>query len=325
MEPKRNCALILVNLGTPDAPDEESIRRFLKQFLSDPRVVDFPRWLWLPILNGIILKSRPKRLIEDYSNIWGESAGPIVEITFSLAKKLQTVLPSEMRVITAMTYGSPSIKDAMEEAKGFDQIIVLPMFPQYAGATTGAIEDQIDASRCELSVKKPIKLIRDYHDEPSYIKAVSRTITNPERFSKIDSKLVFSFHGIPQSQSKRGDPYQNQCKKTATLVAEQLGLKTEEWVLTFQSRFGPLPWLKPYTDKTMQKLPKLGIKDVTLVCPGFSADCLETIEEIDVENREFFLESGGNSFTYIEALNDTDDHVEMIKGIVLKQLLTWPL
>ena len=321
MEPKGNCALIVVNLGTPDAPDEESIRRFLKQFLSDPRVVDFPRWLWLPILNRIILKNRPKRLVEDYSFIWGGRAGPILEITLSLTKKLQRMLPPEIKVITAMTYGNPSIKDAMEEARHFDRIIVLPMFPQYAGATTGAIEDQINASKVELSVENPLQIIKEYHNEPSYIKAISSTITNPKRFSETDSKLVFSFHGIPQSQSKRGDPYQNQCKKTATLIAEKLGLKTEEWILTFQSRFGPLPWLKPYTDKTMQNLPKLGIRDVTLICPGFSADCLETIQEIDVENREFFLGAGGDSFTYIKALNDTDDHVEMLKTIVLKQFL----
>ena len=321
MKPKGSCALIVVNLGTPDAPDEESIRRFLKQFLSDPRVVDFPRWLWLPILNRIILKNRPKRLVEDYSFIWGRKAGPILEITLSLTKKLQRTLPPEIKVITAMTYGNPSIKDAMEEARHFDRIIVLPMFPQYAGATTGAIEDQINASKVELSLEKPLQIIKEYHNEPSYIRAISSTIANPKRFSETDSKLVFSFHGIPQSQSKRGDPYQNQCKKTATLIAEKLGLKNEEWTLTFQSRFGPLPWLKPYTDKTMQKLPKLGIKDVTLICPGFSADCLETIQEIDVENREFFLEAGGNSFTYIKALNDTDDHVEMLKPIVLKQFL----
>ena len=321
MKPKGSCALIVVNLGTPDAPDEESIRRFLKQFLSDPRVVDFPRWLWLPILNRIILKNRPKRLVEDYSFIWGGRAGPILETTLSLTKKLQGMLPSEIKVITAMTYGNPSIKDAMEEARHFDRIIVLPMFPQYAGATTGAIEDQINASKVELSLEKPLHVIKEYHNEPSYIKAISSTIANPKRFSETDSKLVFSFHGIPQSQSKRGDPYQNQCKKTATLIAEKLGLKTEEWMLTFQSRFGPLPWLKPYTDKTMQKLPKLGIRDVTLICPGFSSDCLETIQEIDVENREFFLEAGGNSFTYIKALNDTDDHVEMLKTIVLKQFL----
>ena len=320
-KPKGNCALILVNLGTPDAPDEESIRRFLKQFLSDPRVVDFPRWLWLPILNGIILKNRPKRLVEDYSFIWGERAGPILEITLSLTKKLQRRLPTEVKVIPAMTYGSPSIKKAMEEARHFDRIIVLPMFPQYAGATTGAVEDQINASKAALSLEKPLEIIKDYHNDPSYIKAVSSTIANPKRFSEIDSKLVFSFHGIPQSQSKRGDPYQSQCKKTATLIAEQLELKTEEWMLTFQSRFGPFPWLKPYTDKTMQKLPNLGIKNITLVCPGFSADCLETIEEIDVENREIFLESGGNSFTYIKALNDSDSHVEMVKNIVLRKLL----
>ena len=322
MKPKGSCALIVVNLGTPDAPDEESIRRFLKQFLSDPRVVDFPRWLWLPILNRIILKNRPKRLVEDYSFIWGGRAGPILEITLSLTKKLQRILPPEIEVITAMTYGNPSIKDAMEEARHFDRIIVLPMFPQYAGATTGAIEDQINASKVELSVAKPLQIIKEYHNEPSYIKAISSTIANPKKFSETDSKLVFSFHGIPQSQSKRGDPYQNQCKKTATLIAEKLGLKTEEWILTFQSRFGPLPWLKPYTDKTMQKLPKLGIRNVTLICPGFSADCLETIQEIDVENREFFLGAGGNSFTYIKALNDTDDHVEMLKTIVLKQFLS---
>ena len=321
MEPKGSCALIVVNLGTPDAPDEESIRRFLKQFLSDPRVVDFPRWLWLPILNRIILKNRPKRLVEDYSFIWGGRAGPILEITLSLTKKLQSILPPEIKVITAMTYGNPSIKDAMEEARHFDRIIVLPMFPQYAGATTGAIEDQINASKVELSVENPLQIIKEYHNEPSYIKAISSTIANPKRFSEIDSKLVFSFHGIPQSQSKRGDPYQNQCKKTATLIAEKLGLKTEEWILTFQSRFGPLPWLKPYTDKTMQNLPKLGIRDVTLICPGFSADCLETIQEIDVENREFFLGAGGDSFTYIKALNDTNDHVEMLKTIVLKHFL----
>ena len=159
MEPKGSCALIVVNLGTPDAPDEESIRRFLKQFLSDPRVVDFPRWLWLPILNRIILKNRPKRLVEDYSFIWGGRAGPILEITLSLTKKLQRILPPEIKVITAMTYGNPSIKDAMEEARHFDRIIVLPMFPQYAGATTGAIEDQINARKVELSVEKPLQII----------------------------------------------------------------------------------------------------------------------------------------------------------------------
>ena len=180
MEPKGSCALIVVNLGTPDAPDEESIRRFLKQFLSDPRVVDFPRWLWLPILNRIILKNRPKRLVEDYSFIWGGRAGPILEITLSLTKKLQRMLPPEIKVITAMTYGSPSIKDAMEEARHFDRIIVLPMFPQYAGATTGAIEDQINALKLELSVEKPfaIKVHTDLNFKKSNYDAILRIKNN---------------------------------------------------------------------------------------------------------------------------------------------------
>ena len=182
---KDNIGILLVNLGTPEGTDYWSMRKYLKQFLSDPRVVDFPRWLWLPILNRIILKNRPKRLVEDYSFIWGGRAGPILEITLSLTKKLQRMLPPEIKVITAMTYGNPSIKDAMEEARHFDRIIVLPMFPQYAGATTGAIEDQINASKVELCVDNPLQIISEYHNEPSYIKAISSTIANPKRFSAV--------------------------------------------------------------------------------------------------------------------------------------------
>ncbi|MBA59314.1 MAG: ferrochelatase [Gammaproteobacteria bacterium] len=320
MDSNKSFALILVNLGTPDSPDEEDIRRWLKQFLSDPRVVDFPRWLWLPILNRIILKTRPKKLVENYSMIWGKTAGPIVENTLALAEKIQKLMPGNINVIPAMTYGNPSIPKAFEEAKSCDEIIVLPLLPQYTGATTGAIQDQIIPLADTLDSDKPTKIINNYHDDPGYIAAIAETIIQSESFRKETPKLIFSFHGIPQSQSKRGDPYEKQCAKTAKMIANKLELEQNQWKMTFQSRFGPFPWLKPYTDRTMKELPGEGIENVLVVCPGFSTDCLETIEEIEIQNREFFLAAGGKSFSYVKALNDSDAHAELLRRIVLRNL-----
>lgn len=306
---------MLINLGTPDRPDEESIRRYLKQFLSDPRVVDFPRWLWLPILNGIILRTRPPKLVHNYELVWGKHDGPIRTITEALGQRLQTRLP-ELQVASAMTYGSPSVATVLQSLKEAEHIIVLPLFPQYAGATTGAVADELERAIEETGSKQSFDLIDDYHDNPGYIRALADSVRAHYAYRNGTPKVVFSFHGIPQSQSNRGDPYAGQCATTASLVAQELGLSDDRWVQTYQSRFGPLPWLQPYTDHTMASLPDEGIDDVLVVCPGFSADCLETIEEIRIQNHDIFLDAGGRRFGYVKALNASHQHADCLAGIV---------
>ncbi|MBT7877801.1 MAG: ferrochelatase [Gammaproteobacteria bacterium] len=309
--------MVLVNLGTPDAPDEDSIRRYLKQFLSDPRVVNLPRWLWLSILNLIILRVRPPKLVAKYKLVWGTKDGPIRNITNALAKRVST-LTSGVPVVTAMTYGNPSLSDALRQVSDAERIIVLPLFPQYAGATTGAVQDALEQALANSTSRYMIDFVDEYHTHPGYIDALAVSVEKSKAYRDGTPQLVFSFHGIPKSQADSGDPYPLQCRTTASLVAARLNLPKDRWTLTFQSRFGPAEWLTPYTDVTMESLPGQGIHDVLVVCPGFSVDCLETIEEIKILNRDIFLAAGGKRFTYVKALNASWDHTNVILDIINK-------
>lgn len=310
-------AIVLVNLGTPDAPDEDSIRRYLKQFLSDPRVVNLPRWLWLSILNLIILRVRPPKLVAKYKLVWGTKDGPIRNITNALAKRVST-LTSGVPVVTAMTYGNPSLSDALRQVSDAERVIVLPLFPQYAGATTGAVQDALEQALANSTSRYMIDFVDEYHTHPGYIDALAVSVEKSKAYRDGTPQLVFSFHGIPKSQADSGDPYPLQCRTTASLVAARLNLPKDRWTLTFQSRFGPAEWLTPYTDVTMESLPGQGIHDVLVVCPGFSVDCLETIEEIKILNRDIFLAAGGKRFTYVKALNASWDHTNVILDIINK-------
>jgi ferrochelatase len=310
-------AIVLVNLGTPDAPDEDSIRRYLKQFLSDPRVVNLPRWLWLSILNLIILRVRPPKLVAKYKLVWGTKDGPIRNITNALARRVST-LTSGVPVVTAMTYGNPSLSDALRQVSDAERIIVLPLFPQYAGATTGAVQDALEQALANSTSRYMIDFVDEYHTHPGYIDALAVSVEKSKAYRDGTPQLVFSFHGIPKSQADSGDPYPLQCRTTASLVAARLNLPKDRWTLTFQSRFGPAEWLTPYTDVTMESLPGQGIHDVLVVCPGFSVDCLETIEEIKILNRDIFLAAGGKRFTYVKALNASWDHTNVILDIINK-------
>ena len=306
-------AILLVNLGTPDDPSEESIRSYLKEFLSDPRVVDLPRWLWLPILNLIILRVRPAKLVAKYQLIWGALDGPIRNVTKALRDRVQELL-LDVPVQIAMTYGKPSISDALNKIGNVEEVTVLPLFAQQTGATTGAARDAFNFAAIGQNFKT--RFISDYHKDPDYIDALVETIARHKMYKDHSPFVVFSYHGIPIWQSTKDPRYHNQCLKTSKLIADRLSLQEANWRTTFQSRFGPAPWLKPYTDKTMGKLPKEGIKRVLVVCPGFAVDCLETIEEIKLQNREIFLSAGGESCGYVKARNASWAHATVIANLV---------
>ena len=319
-------AVILLNLGTPDAPTATAIRRYLAQFLSDSRVVSLPRIIWLPILYLFILTFRPRKLVHKYQLIWGRFDGPIRNITRALAEKSQKLLSRQhqeanITVRSAMTYGEPSVRNVLSDLMndGITSLLFLPLYPQYAGATTAAAHDQVNRTLSSGSILN-FRFISDYHEHPAYIHAVTKSIEHYNRYLDSGARLVFSFHGIPLAQADNGDPYPQQCRRTANLVAHNLGLADDEWTLAFQSRFGPAKWLRPYTSEVMAQLPGKGVDNVLVVCPGFATDCLETIEEIKVLNRDLFLQAGGTGFRYVKALNATDDHVAMVADIVDEHL-----
>ncbi|MEX0943098.1 MAG: ferrochelatase [Pseudomonadales bacterium] len=319
--------ILLVNLGTPDAPTAASIRRYLREFLSDPRVVNIPRLVWLPILYGFILPFRPKRLVENYAAIWMEEGAPIRHYTAKLAQKVEADLESEplsrpVRVLSAMTYGNPSIRQTIASLRedGIDDLMVVPLFPQYSAATTAAVFDKLAAAVKHSSRLGDLRFVDDYFESSQYIHALTKSLEVQARHLDKGAKIIFSFHGIPKAQEKAGDPYPKKCFKTAELIAHSSGLNDDQWLTTFQSRFGPAPWLQPYTDKTLEALPAQGIRRVVVVCPGFATDCLETLEEIQVENRDIFMSAGGDEFTYIPALNDSDEHVQVISQLILSRL-----
>lgn len=314
--------VLLVNLGTPEAPTSGAVRRYLGEFLSDPRVIELPALLWRPILHGVILRVRPRRSAAAYRKIWTASGSPLMDIARKQAqairKSLEQRFPGIFQIRLAMRYGQPSISGALNRLRRAraTRVIVLPLYPQYASATTGAIFEAVTGILKTWRNVPGLNFIKHYHDHPRYIAALSDSVTEHQSRHGRTEKLLFSFHGIPQSYFRAGDPYYCECHKTARLTAERLRLAEDSWTLTFQSRFGARPWLQPYTDKTLEKLSANGLKSVSVICPGFSADCLETLEEINMQNRELFLANGGERFDYIPALNDRPAHIETLVEII---------
>ncbi len=322
-------AVLLVNLGTPQAPTAQALRPYLRQFLSDPRVIEWPAWLWKPILNGIVLNVRPKKSAKLYDSIWTEEGSPLFVYSQSIAEQLQEnlrpVWGDDLLVKLAMRYGSPSIPAQLEALRqdNVRRILIMPLFPQYSATTTATIFDVVFDELKKWRWSPELRTVTGYHDHPLYIQALAEGVQDYWREHGRASKLLYSFHGIPQSYFHKGDPYHCFCYKTARLVSEQLGLDKEAYQVCFQSRFGPEEWLQPYTDKTLEAWAGEGIGDVQTMCPGFAVDCLETLEEMAVENRHIFLEAGGESYGYIPCLNDGASQIALITEVVQNNLQGW--
>ncbi len=312
----QHTAVVLVNLGTPDTPSKSAVRRFLKEFLWDDRIIK-RNPIWWFILNGIILNTRPKRVAKLYESIWQDDS-PIRSIGNQQRDALQSLLKDKADVLLAMTYGQPSLKTCLDDLalKKYQKVIILPLFPQYSATTTGAVFDQVADFIKKTRDIPELHLIKDYHQTETYISALASSIRQHWQENGKAEKLLFSFHGIPQIYVDQGDPYESQVKKTVEKLANSLDLNKSDFQLTFQSRFGPTQWLQPYTDKTLEKWAQAAIKSVDVICPAFSADCLETLEEITVENRQVFLDSGGKQYNYISALNSAPIHIEMMEELV---------
>ncbi|MAW23726.1 MAG: ferrochelatase [Cellvibrionales bacterium TMED47] len=317
--------ILLCNLGTPDAPRPAELRRYLKEFLSDPRVVEIPRLLWWMILNLIILRIRPRRSAKLYQSVWTEAGSPLMLYSQGQVAAVKQRLAEkygDIPVVLGMRYGNPSMASAIKQLtdQNVRDIIVLPLYPQYAGATTGSTFDAIAKTFTKLRWVPELQFINGYHKSEGYLDALCTTIKRHIEQHGQPDKFVFSYHGTPERYLKNGDPYHCFCHQTTRLVREKLGFDEGRVMTTFQSRFGREPWLQPYTDKTLEQLPEDGVKHVVVICPGFSSDCLETIEEINMEARESFIESGGEHFHYIPCLNDDPVHIDALVSILEKRL-----
>jgi len=317
-EASPSIAILLVNLGTPDAPTPQAVSRYLRQFLSDPRVIEIPRILWAVILNLFVIPLRSKRVAHAYASIW-DGDSPMRKILVAQAKALSQKLGQKnIDVLPVMTYGNPSMTDALNDLykRGFEKIVVLPLFPQYSATSTGAVFDV--ASRWMQTQRNlpSLVLIKDYYDHSFYIEALAESVRRYQTMHGVPEKLLMSFHGIPQPYADRGDPYPERCHVTAQLLAQKLGLSSEQWAISFQSRFGRQEWVKPYTNLLLKEWAQAGIQSVQVISPSFSADCLETLEELAVENRDVFLQAGGQSYDYIPALNVDDLHIDMMADLV---------
>lgn len=317
--------VLLVNLGTPDAPERTAVRRYLKQFLWDPRVVEMPRPLWWLILNGVILTTRPQRSARAYASIWGADGSPLLSISRAQHVRLMAALGPDLKVELAMRYGQPSIPNALAALRraGARRILVLPLYPQYSATTTASVFDAVTREMRGWRWLPEMRFINQYHDDPGYIAALADSVRAYQAEHGRSQRLVMSFHGLPQAYFDAGDPYYCHCQKTARLLAESLGLAPEDYAVTFQSRLGVKAWLQPYTDEYLQGLPAQGIRHVQVICPGFSVDCLETLEEVAMENREHFLAKGGESYDYIPCLNDGEGHIAFLQGLVQRHLRGW--
>jgi len=317
--------VLITNLGTPEAPDTRSLRTYLREFLSDPRVVEVPRLPWWLILNIIILNIRPARSAASYRSVWTEAGSPLMMHTRAQRDALQATLGDEVIVDFAMRYGHPSIPDVVQSMldRGVRQLLVLPLYPQYSGATTASTFDKLAADFSRRRWLPELRFVTHYHDHPAYVAAVAASIQNYREAHGGADLLLFSYHGVPRRYLDKGDPYHCECLKTARLVAEELGLGESDYRVSFQSRFGTEEWLNPYTDETLKSLPDEGIRSVQVVCPGFAADCLETLEEIDVENREYFLQAGGERYAYIPCLNSTPAHIDALASITREIMGNW--
>lgn len=325
------CLGVLVsNLGTPDAPTASALRRYLGEFLWDPRVIEVPRVFWWLILHGIILRLRPRRSAKSYREIWTNEGSPLLSFAKKQAQlvqhELSQQLPGPVKVELGMRYGNPSIRSALDKLyeANAQRILLLPLYPQYSATTTASTFDAVADCFMHSRWLPEFRMISHYHDDPGYIRALAGSIRAHRQQHGRTEKLLFSFHGIPKHYFLAGDPYHCECHKTARLVAEELGMQEDEWLVTFQSRFGPREWLQPYTDETLQSLAEAGTRSVSVICPGFSSDCLETLEEINIQYRARFTTAGGEKYTYIPALNDSPAHIEALTALILKHVQGWP-
>jgi ferrochelatase len=323
--------VLLTNLGTPDGTDYWPMRRYLKEFLSDKRVIETPRALWWPLLNLIILQTRPQKKGKDYASIWNKDLNEsfLKTITRSQADKLSAMVPElsdKIVVDWAMRYGNPSIKSRLEalQAQGCDRVLLVPLYPQYAAATTATACDKTFEALMQMRWQPTLRVAPPYHDDPVYIQSMVTSLKKGLAQLDFEPEVILAtFHGVPKEYLLKGDPYHCQCVKTWRLMREAMGLSPDKFMMSFQSRFGPAEWLKPYTDETVEALAKKGVKKLALIAPGFSSDCLETLEELDGENREIFEHNGGEEFAYIKCLNDSDEGMAVIRAIVARELQGW--
>jgi ferrochelatase len=322
--------VLLLNLGTPDATDYWSMRRYLKEFLSDTRVIEEPRWKWWPILNLIILTKRPGPKGRDYDSIWNKERdeGPLKTITRAQGEKLAAALADTPGVVVdwAMRYANPTTASRLEWllSQGCDRILIVPLYPQYAAATTATACDQAFRALMAMRWQPAIRVAPAWHDDPVYIKSLAASMRR--HLAKLDfepERIIATFHGMPEKYLHQGDPYYCQCQKTSRLLLAELGWNEAHWLTTFQSRFGNDIWLQPYTDETVKRLAREGVRRLALVAPGFTADCLETLEELDVENRHYFTENGGEKYAYLPALNDDAEGMAVIENVVRRELQGW--
>ena len=325
-QPKPKVTVIVANLGTPDAPTVPAVRQFLKEFLSDQRVIEIPSLLWKVILHAFVLPFRPKRVSEAYASVW-TSDSPMREILFKQVELIQAKLIEnnqdfELNIVPAMTYGNPSIHAALHKISlnPQDHLILFPLFPQYSATSSAPLYDAVSKWVLTQRNLPGLSIIRDYYQHPAFIEAVAQSVLDYQKAHGQAEKLLMSFHGIPQPYADKGDPYADRCRITAQKVAEKLVLNEQQWAISFQSRFGKQEWVKPYTDQILKDWAEQGVKSVQVLSPAFSADCLETLEELAVENRELFLGQGGETYAYIPALNANLDHIEMLSSFIQAQL-----
>ncbi|MDR2239467.1 MAG: ferrochelatase [Zoogloeaceae bacterium] len=322
-------AVLLINLGSPEAPTPAALRAYLKQFLSDPRIVELPRPLWWLILNLIVLNTRPRRSAEKYAKIWTPEGAPLKAHTERQAKLLRGYLgeagEKNLVIEWAMRYGAPSVADALDRlrAAGCARILIIPLYPQYSASTTASALDAVNAWLKRHPGAAELNVIDDFHQDAGYLSALAAGINVHWMREGRPEKLVMSFHGLPRSSIRRGDPYHEQCLASGQLLAAELGLAEQDYVITFQSRFGPAEWLQPYTQATLESLAQSGVKRVDVVCPGFVADCLETLEEIALEGKQAFLAAGGAAFRYIPCLNEQHEWITALAGLIRRRLAAW--
>lgn len=322
-------AVLLVNLGTPAAPTPAAVRRYLAEFLADPRVVELPRWLWRIVLHGYVLRIRPKRSAEAYAKIWSNAGSPLAVLSAQLAAQVQAEITRHaagpIRLALAMRYGGPSIFDKIVDLQreGVRRILILPLYPQYSGAVTGSVLDALADTIKSLRWPPEIRVVNDYHDDAGYLAALASSVQAHWSQHGRAQQLLLSFHSIPERSFHAGDPYFCQCQATARRLREALGLREDEMIVAFQSRVGTQRWLQPYTDEVIRGLPKQGVKTLDVLCPGFAVDCLETLEEIALRYRTTFLTQGGERFTYIPALNATPAHASALAQLALKHMQGW--
>ncbi|NWG86056.1 MAG: ferrochelatase [Hydrogenophilaceae bacterium] len=319
--------VLLINLGTPAAPTAQALKPYLREFLSDPRVIEIPRLIWWPILNGIILQTRPRKSAEKYASIWTPQGSPLKVFTERQTALLREALAAAgpIQVEYAMRYGQPSVASVIAKlrAAGCNRLLVLPLYPQYAASSTGSALDAVYKTLLHSRNQPELRVVRNFHDHPGYIAALAERIEQHWASHGRPEQLVMSFHGVPRRSLDLGDPYHCECQKTGRLLAERLGLAAEQYRVTFQSRFGRAEWLKPYTSETLADLGARKTRRVDVVCPGFVADCLETLEEIAMENKAVFLNAGGGEYHYIPALNDQAAFIETLRDLALDHLSGW--